>query len=533
MSRYLYSPAASDADQQIGWARQLLPPDWANQIIKLRESGARSNAIIFHRRALWLVLQLSVLCGDDGADFPNKADAERQVAKAMFMASDLLNELNASFQRSLIDVPPLEWMIAVVVPLLDFSSTRINVEVVGRACLLWDEVLNDTAFMRRAKRLGVPSAHDVFQKEFSFSLAALLRSLVAVFTKFAGHHATKVASPILFEFKYESDAGISEDEWIKSLGMLSQTPDDLALQLLRSRQSWSYDVTPLSERPLIEVEAGKYCCPDLNLLAHACIDRVYYLLQRAYGKQFGAFIGVIFESYVERVLAEFLPCDGPLRTFLRRPRFQGSKDEAADGMLLWHHSVAVMEYKASLLTTRQRMANSTAEVLQGIGSIGAGTSSSDKKGVVQIAANIRRLLDGEHFIQVQNDGYDLTAVQRIFPVLVCLEERLSPNAVRRWLQSKFSEAMGEYASDHRIQQLIVLTIGDLELLTMISHARPIESLLWDYSLHLVAEADNFTGTFYQYVLRNLKNELDLDKLLTKKYFRKFGISPLPIDAEDA
>src|SRR5260370_39493785 len=83
---------------------------------------------------------------------------------------------------------------------------------------------------------------------------------------------------------------------------------------------------------------------------------IYYLLSKAYPpNKFEQLFGYIFEEYTNDLLREFLcESDVLVRTLCVSPRFVGKNDQVCDGILLHDNRAFIMEYKASVLTTRQR-----------------------------------------------------------------------------------------------------------------------------------------------------------------------------------
>lgn len=111
------------------------------------------------------------------------------------------------------------------------------------------------------------------------------------------------------------------------------------------------DIAPLRSRPIIEVFEGKYACVDVGLLRRSVVDRVYFLVEKATTTgQFRSFFGAVFEWYVSGLFESFMVSSGALfRTYYASPKFVGG-DEAADGIGRWDGTLAVMEFKAGLLS---------------------------------------------------------------------------------------------------------------------------------------------------------------------------------------
>jgi hypothetical protein len=498
LSKGILAEGGMKAGTQLQWAKQLLPSEWCQKLESMMRNDREDAGAVFHRRAVWLVLQLTVIsCSDTIVAISNEEVAQR-LGRACFMASDVLTQIEADFQNSLPDDNVTEWMIAVLVPMLDSASARVDFDLLGRARLMWEEVPRSTEFQTELTARELHGFDETFLEVYGISLSEFLRFLVALYVRFLGKQLEPNLNPLLLDLAGDEVGKVFAEEFrTKPIALIAQTPDELAVRLLRSRQLWAFDVTPIRQRPLLEVMPGKYCCPDLTMFVRAFIDRVYFLLEDAYGKQsFRTIMGKLFECYIHRLVSEFTVTTGAGRTYLASPRFLGKTDEAADGILLWTNTAAVMEYKAGLLTIRQRLAGVPDEVFQGIGSLAVKGSGKDRKGISQLAAKIARLLSEESQIVCDGTTFSLEGCRRIYPVLICFDEAMGTHAVQKWLQPQFdAELVKLGVTTDRLGPLMVLTARDVEALTTAGQSISVEQVLAEYSQHLVSQPKDFTGTF--------------------------------------
>ena len=346
---------------------------------------------------------------------------------------------------------------------------------------------------------------------------------MALYVCFVGNQLTPNLNPFLFDLAND-DIGkaFAKEFHTKAISLISQTPDELATRLLRTRQSWAFDVTPIQERPLLEVMPGKYCCPDLTLFVRTFVDRIYFLLQEAYGKdEFRSLFGKLFECYIHRLVNEFAVTKGPLRTYLACPRFSGKQNEASDGILLWNSTAAMMEYKGGLLTTRQRLAGVPVELFQGIETLASKISGSKRKGIGQLAANIARVLSCESQVVCQGNTFDLSMCTRIYPVLICFEEALGIHAMQKRLQPIFDEEIAKAGiSPDRIQTLLVLTIRDIECLATVGQSISFGKVLDEYAEHLTSQPKDYTGSFSRFIRYNYGSSLQPENSITYRKHRE-------------
>lgn len=530
LSKGILAEGGMNPRTQIQWARQLLPPEWHSKLETMMRSDGKDAGCIFHRRSVWLVLQLAITsCRDTTVDMPNEEVAGR-LGRACFMASDVLTDIEAEWQRSLPRKNPTEWMVALLVPMLDSSSARIDFDLLGRAQMLWVEVAQDAEFQAELSRRKLVGFEEAFCNAHGISLLEFLRFLVALYVRFVGKQLEANLNPLLLDLASdEVGNAFSEDFREKAVSLISQTPEDLAIRLLRTRQSWAFDVTPIRERPLLEVMPGKYCCPDLTIFIRTFLDRIFFLLQDAYGKdEFRSLVGKLFECYVHRLVGEFAVTKGAGRTYAASPRFVGTQDEAADGILFWIDTAAVMEFKAGLLTTRQRFAGVPDEIFQGIKSLYGRRPGGRLKGVAQLAVNIARMLSNESEMVCRGDALDLSKFRQVFPVLVCMDEALGIHAVQKWLQPQFDAEFAKTgASSDRVGPLMVLTVRDFEALTTAGQSVSVEEILTVYAEHLTSQPKDYTGSFSSVLRYRFGRSVRWDDSLTCKKHREMIEELLP------
>jgi hypothetical protein len=498
ISKALLREEGLAGQRQIGLARQIFCQEWVQALEAAMRADGEDAGSIFHRRSVWLVLQMAVLSCRDAPSAITPYDIATRVGHACFMANDIIVHIESEADAQLSREDTAEWMIAVLVPRMDCDYHRVDSELVGRAHLLWIEVASCPEFHQALRDQKVEGLDEVFREAHGVSLVEHLRFLVALYVRFFGNQLEHSLNPLLFDVATDEVARIFSSETTKrSLELISQGLDELAMRLFRTRQNWTYDVTPLRERPLLEIESGRYCCPDLNLLVRAMIDRVYFLLQDAYGKErFGALFGKLFQCYIDRLAHEFAVTAGPARTYLSAPHFVASNDEAGDGILYWSDTATVMEYKAGLLTTRQRFGGNPEDLLRGIDSLASRRSGKTKKGVAQLADNLKRLLENESPIVAGGHEFNTAGCTRVYPILTLFDESIALHAVRRYLQGKLdNELRAKDVAQDRLGPLMLLSVRDWEYLSTAGQSVSVESMLHHYADHLRTQPNDYTGTF--------------------------------------
>lgn len=511
LSKAILAPPGMKVPVQMDLARQVLPDDWFTSLQRLVLSDGERAGVVFHRRAIWLALQLAVMsCSDSSPQLPN-VDIAQRLARTCIMASDILSDIEAEFQGNLSNENITQWMIAALVPTLDSAQARVDFDLIGRSFLLWEDVPNVPDFKSTLQDRKLIGLDEAFYNGIGLHLSEFLRFVTALYARFIANQSQPTLNPLRLDIVNDEIGQVFGDEFVKkATALIAQTPNELSIRLLRSRQSWAFDVTPLRERPLIEVETGQYCCPDLTIFIRACIDRIYFLLQDAYGKdEFRSLFGELFAGYVDLLMAEFAITRGAGRTYFAAPRFQNSNDEAADGILFWTKTAAVMEYKAGLLTTRQRLAGVPEELFRGIESIASKNAGRGRKGVAQLARNFARLLGDESRIISDGEPFELSGCAKLYPILVCYDESLGFHAVTKHLQERFDQELeSQNVRSTRIGRLMLLTVRDVELLATSAQRVSVEYTLQEYERHLALQPKDFTGTFSSFVRSEFGKAID-------------------------
>ena len=313
-----------DMRMQTLHAKALLPQDAWTKLESIILKDGRDCGAIFHKRQLWLMLQFACLvCPEDTPELPEK-EAGEAFSRAALMTSDILAGIELDGQ----DDPP-EDFIAMLIPM---TEKRMEAQILVRAYAFWFELPTKDDLPKKAEECRIDLAA-VFQEKYSISLSEFFHIVSYLWLLLNTQADPKQISPRLFPYPAPNFAEIFAEKYMLTvLGLLSQTPEQLSLRMLRKpRQSWSYDATVLRERPLLEFTKGTFTAPDISLL-HACLlDRVFFLLQEA-SKAFRQYFGYLFEAYIHKVIHLFAPKTSRLvRRYYHQLKFQGQIKKSATG----------------------------------------------------------------------------------------------------------------------------------------------------------------------------------------------------------
>ncbi len=234
-------------------------------------------------------------------------------------------------------------------------------------------------------------------------------------------------------------------------------------------------------------------------------DRIYYLLEGAYEKKtFSQLFGYIFEEYVNGIIRQFAYEGSTLvREFYASPFFEGTNEQAGDGILHWDDAAVLMEYKARQLTTRERYAGIEEVLMDGIDDILGKKESRNKKGVAQLASNIKRLLAGEKVVSGSGHALDISGCPTIYPMIVSYDDAMSIEAVRQYAEANFRVSLEKRGVDPtRVSTLFVFSLKDFETLEAVAKKFPPKQLLSEYADHIRKNPKDRLGSFRNFIVKN-------------------------------
>jgi hypothetical protein len=316
------------------------------------------------------------------------------------MANDLLKQVELAQAPEAPETPnetqSLNYLISVLVAFVDVPFGH---QVFARDQLLWLDIPEEERIQRHAKDLRFAKTFDeYFANAYGLPLREFLFITTVAYYRFAESSIQDQPSPLVFDsnvfFKRTADPARVQ----LAFGLISKSPDQLAAKLLgTARQTWATDFAPFARSPLIQIEDNKYVCPDLHLFRAFFVHGLFELIASACnGLDVKQLFGAIFGRYIERVIGGFA-VESPIlaRTFYHPVTFVGErKAEACEGMFVWPSMTILMEYKAGMLTARQRCAASIEETIKGIDDLLA-KQAKNPKGVGQLVKSMVRILTGE------------------------------------------------------------------------------------------------------------------------------------------
>jgi hypothetical protein len=282
------------------------------------------------------------------------------------------------------------------------------------------------------------------------------------------------------------NTGVDIAEFKATLRQLSRTPAQAREQLMNARATPPYfDFVLFQDYPLIEFPDGFFWPLDPGFLIDKFGEGIFWLLHRPIpgfsaeqtrdrNLHFRQWWGRLFEEYVHRLMEFFYPVVSG--RYLRIPEDPRAMTRC-DAMLDSRPSVALLEYKASYLRTDAKLSGSD-EVLEEIRrKVAAGGEAGESaKGVRQLAASCTHL---QRTGEIAGLG-PFPNVERIYPVLVTLDNAFSALGLSWYLDTLFRQALPADVNRDRVAPLTVMTSEDLENVLPYTREQSFTDLLRTY-----------------------------------------------------
>lgn len=460
---------------------------------------------IFYSRQLMFVLQSALLvCKEDSPECDDQL-LRKALGEALLMASDVVNRIESDTKHEVGGTPQdvNRW---VAMMHASFFSASDNWEILARAQSFWFDIAEGKTIRDHIEKMKVEPLAVAFEEAYGLALREFFTVLQCVYLRFR-HHVNANSSPLCLEIYDFLKPYFAAEIIEKAISIVSADPETLAFKLIsQPRQNWATDFQALRERPVIQISPGQAVCPDFGLLYRCLTDGIYHLLNKAYGNSaFPKLFGYIFEEYVSGLIRQFA-YDGPIlvRAFYQSPYFEGTKDQAGDGILHWEDTAVVMEYKARQLTSRERYAGIEEALVAGIDDIlGKEGKGRDRKGVYQLSANLQRLLAGERIVAGSGQPFDVSKSAVVYPMLVVYEESVVVESIRQMAEEKLRASLRKLGvADDRVGPLFLFSATDLEAFEALARKIPPQRLFREYAHCLTEHPKARLGNFRTFLVNS-------------------------------
>lgn len=417
-------------------------PTYTNAIEKVRRTG--KDRIVFTRLSLLFVAKQACLaCEPEGSQVTSD-DLERILACCL-MANDLMLERipeksDGTLERA-----------TSLLPFADYVPMDSYPMELARSVLIFDEI---------APSLNWRSDYVDLTTEFEASVGLQ----ASAFAEFAFAASLKFITNLEEQFRDPTTALLLRPEYFQKTTLTLEHVKEVLQRLsvplaeLRTRATGLVgNFILFQQHPLINLGDGSYLCPDPGFLLDKAGKGLYWTLHLALppGRRarLMSFWGSVFENYGEWLFRQSYQGRGNVQFF---PKFKNG-DEAFDAYLLEGSRLLLFEFKSSVLSVQAKYgfspetldAELKAKVIEGI--------EGKRKGLAQLRDGMIRLLDGDTI-----EGLDVTAVKKVYPILVFADSGFVAPYLNRLYNSQFDRQGLRKHYGCTVTPAFSLTIGDLE-----------------------------------------------------------------------
>jgi|GEM_PF-2444153 len=227
---------------------------------------------------------------------------------------------------------------------------------------------------------------------------------------------------------------------------------------------YNYGFLPFRKYPVVNLDRNAYFCLDFYSLLEKLASGVFWTingyLATEQREKLHVFWGLLFEKYINTLIDECL--DSKSGNFYSRPCYQKTKDEIADGILIFDNNLVLFEYKFTILSQQAKFENSVDSLIEEIKLKFERSNKGEWKGYGQLANNINKLFSESG--QYTCRQIDKEKIKRIFPVLIIYDDVLQTPFTNHIFNRNFQNLLNRsnLKDDIEVYPLTVMTIEDFE-----------------------------------------------------------------------
>jgi len=228
--------------------------------------------------------------------------------------------------------------------------------------------------------------------------------------------------------------------------------------------NYNYGFLPFRKYPIVHLDQGIYFCIDFYFLLEKIASGIFWTineyLQSGQRERFHLFWGMLFEGYITMLIKESL--NSEKGNFYSRPRYQKTKNEIADGILILGEDMVLFEFKFSILSQEAKFENSIDSLIEEIKAKFERNKRGEWKGYGQLANNINKLFSKSS--QFACNEIDKEKIKGVFPVLIVYEDVLQTPFTNYYFNRNFQKILNRASlmDNIEIYPLTLMTIEDFE-----------------------------------------------------------------------
>ena len=255
LSGFVSEPTNKQPQTQLRLSAQLLSTemhDAYQQLVRKEQNEIGGPGGLFHLQQVWFMVQMAVICCKEDAADVSEVDLKATLAITSLMANDIIQEIDTAIRSE----PPGddnfdEWCVGGFLPLSEVYSDD---DILPRSHRLWFECARSEHVRKKAIEQGIEAdIETAFANKHHVALREFFLFLVALRVHFQASRLRDPTKPHLWDTTEYLTRIFDAEFSTAALPLVSQKPEKLAIRLLANRQSWSSDISPLRENPLIQV----------------------------------------------------------------------------------------------------------------------------------------------------------------------------------------------------------------------------------------------------------------------------------------
>ena len=442
-----------------------------------KKHGGQKVAVFFEGQLLELARWIAKHCRVDTTASETFADPTVRSAfvRAALIASDMWNARVYAdrFQNTGSGEEQLKRIVGAFRKGMEQSTEAEHTGVaIGRAALLFREHL--------PKRL--PRLEGLFKQTTGMTIDSYMTCVCALLMY---TFPSREEGP-MFRTHYVAEATAFAEQFDKFIALRSQTPEALAERIWDNFAKEEY--RGLRTKPILNVAQGRSIILDPCYFTESMtVGPLFDLLSAGDRENVLSAFGGAFEDYITSHLRDMFPGSAALPSRLStgvKGKDAGGHEFECDAILNDVFEAYVMEIKASWIREDSILTDDPADFIQEL--MKKYGLTSELKGIAQLARSIgaiaRREWKGEHG--------ELSQVKRLYPLLIVHDEKLSSPGIVPILNLEFRRLLGDLPAGCVVDNLIMLTVFDLENLTSSLENFGFTAFLQDYSAQVPDRASS-------------------------------------------
>lgn len=423
--------------------------DFHRELKELRR--ASDIRVVFSRfTLLYLIKQACVACPVKGAQV-NTRGAHSEIGICCLMANDLVlpfvpKESDGTLER-----------LTNLLPFSDYISHDHYPMEIGRTQVILDEILKLSPLATRSDFVDIVT---LFQECFGLDLRTFCELSFGCSSKFLNVKLEELeANPetAVLRSTYFAKSKIPSDKTTQFFSKMTITESSFVERVDQSKDRPRNDLTVFQAFPLIEVAKDVFACLDPGFMVDKAGRGLYWTLFFAlpdeHRGKLASFWGAVFESYVNYVLSKSYEAGG---MFFSQPKFSNG-DEAFDAFILEGRNLFVFEHKSSVIRADAKYAGDPSKLKKELDLKFIEGDAAGSKGLGQLSKHLARFFGGDNLGDLSSANVD-----KVYPVLVCLESTMVIPYLGRYLNERFRTIFHRRDFRQVVTPVFTLGVSDIE-----------------------------------------------------------------------